>query len=413
MNRFSHSLYVLIAVWLSIVPSQTNAMSRSEAETQFRNWLATAVNRDARAAGVKQALYDQVTETLALDWSIPDLRPPGSGGGQTQRQAEFGSPGPYFNERTLSSLAATGRSLLARHGRTLDAIERRYGVPRRIVVAIWGKESAFGRAKIPHNALRILATQAFMGARKEIFYPELIAALKIIGEDHIAPGEMKSSWAGALGQPQFLPSKFLQYAVDFDGDGKRDIWGSEPDTLASIANFLHKHGWQTGRDWGFEAVIPASISCALEGPEQGKLIAEWARMGATRVSGNPFPDHEARRGGYLLMPAGRHGPAFIATDNFYVLKSYNESDLYALYIGNLADRMAGGGAFKGSWQKVGGFQRSAVAAMQRRLEQKGHDVGGADGLVGFKTRIAVGKWQTAQGQTPTCFPDAKLVKELR
>ena len=352
---------------------------------------------------------------VKLNWKLPDLRPPGSDDSvpKVQRQSEFSSPARYFKQSSLNNLVATGRKHLARWSKTLDAIEKRYGVPRRIIIAIWGRESAFGRASIPHYAIRSLATQAFMGRRKQFFEAEFLAALQILQQGHISTRAMKSSWAGAMGHPQFLPTKYLQHAVDFDGDGKRDIWNSVPDSLASIANFLRAAGWQPGRDWGFEAVIPQNISCALEGPEQGRRISKWVGYGAKRVKDRKFPASELKRTGFLLMPAGRAGPAYIATKNFYVLKAYNESDLYALFIGHLADRFGKNAPFVGKWAKVSGFNRLEVQKMQNRLIAKGYDVGGADGLVGFKTRTAIGSWQEKNGLKPTCFPDARLIRAIR
>jgi membrane-bound lytic murein transglycosylase B len=233
----------------------------------------------------------------------------------------------------------------------------------------------------------------------------------IVENGDIAPERMRSSWAGALGQPQFLPSLFRKYAVDFDRDGRRDIWDSAPDSLASMANYLKGEGWKSERGWGVEAKVPSSVPCTLEGPEQGKPMAEWARLGVTQANGQPLPA-KGKRLGYLLMPAGRFGPAFMVTENFYVLKQYNYSDLYALYVGHLADRFADDKPFIGQWQTVGGFSRGDVKRMQEELVAEGHDVGAVDGLVGFKTRIAVGLWQQKNSQAPTCFPDAKLVKSI-
>ncbi len=392
-----------------------NAQANSAVERKFQAWLKNDVWPRAKAQGVSRKTFNAAVSGIKLNWKLPDLRPPGTKAGapKIQRQAEFRSPARYFKQSRLNNLVATGRKHLARWDKTLDAIERQYGVPRRIIIAIWGRESAFGRAAIPHNAVRVLATQAFMGRRKKFFDKELIAALKILQQRHITPARMKSSWAGAMGHPQFLPSKYLQYAVDFDGDGRRDIWNSVPDALASIAKFLKGAGWQSGRDWGFEAAIPKAISCALEGPEQGRPIAEWVKAGARRVSGRPFPRAELKRTGFLLMPAGRSGPAYIATKNFYVLKAYNESDLYALFIGHVADRFGANKAFIGKWGKFSGFTRGDVYRMQKRLIAKGYDVGGADGLVGFKTRTAIGLWQQRNGLTPTCFPNASLVRKIR
>ncbi len=416
MRQVRQFLAAILVAWGAMALA-TPALAQSAAvEAQFRDWLSNDLWPQARKAGVSQATFDAALGTVSINWKLPDLVTPGAKP-QTpkkQMQAEFRSPGAYFSEKTLRNLSASGRALMRKHARTLAAIEKRYGVPGRIVVAIWGRESGFGRVKIPHDAFEVLATKAFMSTRKDLFRKELLAALQIV-EKRLAPASaMRSSWAGALGQPQFLPSSFLAHAVDFDGDGKRDIWNSVPDTLASIANYLAHFGWVKGRDWGFEATVPPGVSCAFEGPDQGLRVADFAKMGVTRVGGRPFPEGEMRKPGFLLMPAGRHGPAFIVTENFYVLKSYNESDLYALFIGHVADRIEfGDRRFSTGWGEVGGLHRSDIAAMQKTLEAKGYDVGGADGLPGFKTRRSIGDWQAKNGRAETCFPDRDLARALR
>jgi lytic murein transglycosylase len=247
-----------------------------------------------------------------------------------------------------------------------------------------------------------------------MFRAELLAALEIVQKGYMDSARLKSSWAGALGQPQFMPTSYLKHAVDYDGDGRRDIWNSVPDTLASIAAYLQHFGWQKGRDWGFEVNVPQNVSCSLEGPDQGKTFRDWTALGITRVNGKAFPAQEMAQEGFLLMPAGRHGPAFIVTPNFYVLKNYNMSDLYALFIGHVSDRMSYGvGGFEQGWGDVGGLYRSDVAAMQKRLQKQGYDVGKPDGLAGFKTRRSIGVWQAKNGQPATCFPDKALVKAIR
>ncbi|VAW15594.1 Membrane-bound lytic murein transglycosylase B [hydrothermal vent metagenome] len=412
MSRFYLAALALAALFAT--PAMA-AVDRPATEAAFRQWLATEIRPAARARGIKRATFTSALGRLTLDWTLPDLRPPGAPktAPAKQSQAEFRGAGAYFSPSNLATLTTIGRSKLKTWADTLTRIEAAYGVPRRIIVAIWGRETAFGAARLPKSGLRTIATQAFMGRRKALFTGELLAALEMIQNGHITPAEMKSSWAGALGQPQFLPSKFLAHAVDFDGDGKADIWRSVPDTLASIAKYLADFGWAKGRDWGFEAKIPRKLPCTLGGPEQGRAIAGWLALGAARVAGRIFSEAQKPRTGFLLMPAGHYGPAFIVTENFYVLKAYNESDLYALFIGHLADRMAGGGPFVNSWRKTGSFSRRDVSLMQKALERQGHDVGGADGLIGFKTRIAVGKWQAEQARPVTCFPDAQMAKGLR
>ncbi|MBL8582249.1 MAG: lytic murein transglycosylase [Rhizobiaceae bacterium] len=390
--------------------------SAAKIDEQFRAWLESDLWPDAKAAGVSKATFDAAFKSVTPNLKLPDLVLPGQKP-QTpkkQHQAEFGSPGAYFAEKTIGAVVDGGRSRAKQHARTLAAVERRFGVPAEIVLAIWGRESGFGAAKMPYNAFEVLGTKAFLATRKDMFRTELLAALQMVEKGLATPQQMKSSWAGALGQPQFLPTSFLKHAVDFDGDGRADIWTSVPDTLASIANYLADYGWVKGRDWGFEVTVPQSVSCALEGPDQGKRISAWTKLGIGRIGGKAFPANEAKAEGFLLMPAGRSGPAFIVTPNFYVLKEYNESDLYALFIGHAADRIAGGAnSFSGRWGKVGGLYRSDIARMQRGLEKLGYDVGSADGLPGFRTRRAIGDWQAKNGLVATCFPDQGLVEALK
>lgn len=415
MNRAVRLFLMLCLALLLPAATIANAATRASIDADFQRWLATTVTADATKRGVSRATLASAFDGLTLDWTLPDLAPPGLPGKreEPQRQAEFSGPARYFNEAKVAGLATAGRARFNQWSKTLSAIEKRYGVPASILVAVWGRESGYGAAKLPYSAIRALATEAFIGSRRKNFYPEFLAALDILQADHIALSEMKSSWAGALGQPQFLPSKYLTTAVDFDRDGKRDIWTSVPDTLASIANYLQQNGWEAGVGWGVEVTVPETVSCSLEGPDQGKPLAEWQAMGVRTIGGGALPPRAAGRTGHLLMPAGRYGPAFIVSGNFYVLKTYNESDLYALFIGHLADRIRGGSAIVAPWGDVGGFKRSDVRAMQERLEKRGVDVGSADGLVGYKTRIAIGEWQRANGRAPTCFPDAALLKAIR
>ena len=407
---------LILALSLLLLSPPVMAQDRPAVERQFRAWLQDTVWPRARAAGVSRATHEAAFQGVILMWDLPDLIPPGSdiNRPRPQRQGEFGSPAAYFAPNTVTATTREGIAMARRHAAALERAERQTGVPGRIILAIWGRESAYGRAAIPHDALAVLGTKGFMSTRAPYFTDELIAALQLIEAGHASPRGLRSSWAGALGQPQFMPSNMLKHARDGDGDGRADIWGSEADTIASIAAYLSDHGWQKGRDWGFEVTVPAQVSCALEGPDRGRSFAQWAAMGITRIGGRAFPAEELPREGFLLMPAGRHGPAFVVTQNFYVLKDYNMSDLYALFVGHVGDRIAYGmGDFSGRWGRVGGLMRSDVAAMQAALERMGHDTGGADGLAGFRTRRAIGAWQKATGQTPTCFPEAAMKAVLR
>ncbi|MDO1580560.1 lytic murein transglycosylase [Rhizobium oryzicola] len=392
------------------------APSKSEVEAQFRGWIKSEIIPEARKAGISARTIDTAFGDVKLYWDLPDLVPPGTTPPKQrdQSQAEFASPGAYFSEQRLQMLATTGRSLAANYASTLKKIEQTYGVPGEIVLAVWGRESGYGKAKLPYSALSVLATKAFMSTRKDMFRKELIDALRIIEHGDVTPDRIMGSWAGALGQPQFMPSSYTKYAVDFDGDGRADIWNSVPDTLASIAHYLALRGWQRGRDWGFEVEIPAKVSCAQEGPDLAKPISAWSKLGISRIGGKAFPSAETSADGMMMVPAGRHGPEFIVTPNFYVIKEYNNSDLYALFIGNLADRIAhGGGAFQAPWGNVGHMLRSDVLAMQKALQAKGYDIGNADGLAGFKTRRSLGDWQAKNAIAPTCFPDESLKTKLR
>lgn len=410
--RFSAALTCLLA----LLPLPAIAQNKPDVEKQFQRWIASDLSTDAKKAGVSDRTIKSAFDGVSLNWDLPDLVPPGTKPPkkQDQSQAEFSSPGAYFNEKRLQGLAATGRGLAGTHAATLKKIEAAYGVPGEVIVAIWGRESGFGRARLPYSAVQVLATKAFMSTRKDMFRAELIAALQMIQRGDVSAATMKGSWAGALGQPQFMPTSYLKYAVDFDGDGRADIWNSVPDALASIGHYLQKEGWQRNRDWGFEVSIPQNVSCAQEGPDLAKPVSAWGDMGITRISGKAFPSSELKADGMMLVPAGRGGPEFLVTPNFYVIKQYNNSDLYALFIGNLADRIAyGAGPFQAKWGDVGKMLRSDVLTMQKALVAKGYDVGNVDGLPGFKTRRSLGDWQARSGLAQTCYPDASLKGKLR
>jgi lytic murein transglycosylase len=407
---FAFLLLALLSV-LFTLPSRAAPI-----DDRFQAWLQTDLWPEAKSKGISKKTFDAAFIGVKPNLKLPDLVLPGEKPTtpQKQHQAEFGPPANYFAEKIIRAVTTGGKMRESANARTLGLIEKRYGVPGEIVLAIWGRETGFGAAKMPYDAFEVLGTDAFLSTKKDFFRTEVLAALEIV-ERGLAPvNAMKSSWAGALGQPQFMPTSFLKHAVDFDADGRPDIWNSTPDVLASIANYLVHYGWVRGRGWGTEVTVPANVSCSLEGPDQGMKISDWVAMGIRRVDGKAFAASELKAEGFLLMPAGRSGPAFVVTPNFYVIKQYNNSDLYGLFIGHAADRIAKGDAtFAGAWGAVGDLHRSDIAALQHALEAKGYDVGSADGLPGFKTRRSIGIWQSKNGKPATCFPDAGLVAQLK
>jgi lytic murein transglycosylase len=393
-------------------------------EKSFAAWLQS-LWPEAEAAGVSRATFDAQLKGLKLDWSLPQLVPPdpaypdgpplpGALKPKPRHQAEFDIPELYFSKGALNALAGTGRGKFKQLNQTLGSIQQTYGVPASIIVAIWGRETGFGAATLPYDALSAIATQGFMGRRPEVFRDEVIAALKIIEEGHATRNEMRSSWAGAMGYTQFLPSDFEKYAVDFDADGRRDIWNSIPDALASAGNSLHSQGWNGKQTWGYEVALPKGFDCTLQGPDLARPISDWVKLGVARVKGRPFPEDSLGDAAFLVLPAGLKGPAFLATNNFSVLKLYNNSDVYAIFVGHVAD-MIGAGApteFVGTWQPVERLPRDRIQRFQEVLVAKGYDVGKVDGLAGFKTRRSIGAEEQKQGLPLTCYPSSALVDRV-
>lgn len=395
-------------------------------EASFAKWLQ-ALWPDAEAMGIARAVFDANVKGLKLIWSLPHLvyPDPAAAGGpplpkvlaeqmKPSRQPEFEPPAGYFNAATLNALAASGRSRMAQLAPQLAAIEKQYGVPAPIVVAIWGRETGFGKVDMPFDALSAIATQGFMGRRPDQFRNELLVALKILQERHATRAMMKSSWAGAMGYTQFLPSDFDKYGVDFDGDGKRDIWGTVVDALASTANSLHSQGWNGAETWGYEVRLPAGFDCTLQGPDKALPVAEWIKLGVARVKDRPFPKEHLNDQAFLVLPAGLKGPAFLATGNFSVLKLYNNSDVYAIFVGHVADMIAGNAPaeFVGTWQPVESFPRERIQRFQQMLVAQGYDVGNVDGLAGFKTRRTIGAEEKKRGLPLSCYPSSALVNAV-
>jgi lytic murein transglycosylase len=399
------------------------AVYKKAVEQRFGEWLESLWPQ-AEAAGVSRETFDANVKGLKLNWTLPHLvlPDPAAPGGPTlppalaqaqvpKHQPEFDAPAGYFNANAMKSLAATGRSKFQEYNSQLAAIQKQYGVPASIIVAIWGRETGFGKVDSAYDALQTMATQAFMGRRPEEFTKQFIAALKILQEGHATRASMRSSWAGAMGYTQFMPTDFENFGVDFDSDGKRDIWNSIPDALASTGNSLHSQGWDGSKTWAYEVTLPADFDCSLQGPDLAKPISEWMKLGIARVKGKEFPKEKLGDNAFLVLPAGLKGPAFLATDNFSVLKLYNNSDVYAIFVGHIADMIASNEpvAFVGAWQPVERFPRDRIQRFQQALVNQGYDVGKVDGLSGFKTRRSIGLEEKKRGLPLTCYPSSALV----
>ncbi len=391
--------------------SQAQAGAQNGAEPTFKAFLVS-LWPEAQQQSIRRATFDAAIAGLEPDLSLPDLVLPGKTLPTMVGQAEFTrEPRDYLNARTLENLAGQGRALARQHKAALDGIEEKYGVDRYSVLAIWGRETAFGTYKLPHDAIRVLATQAYMGRRKEMFRAELVLAIKML-EDGIPRAKMRASWAGAIGQTQFLPSEFYAHARDHDSDGLADLFDSVPDALASAARQLQAKGWVRGRTWGYEVVIPAASDCSLEGPPGARPIREWVALGFKRANGKPFPAEVMEDQAYLMSPAGAYGPSFLALENFQVIRRYNTSDLYATFVGNLADRIAGGGDFITPWKPIGPQRTALIRGVQTGLQKAGYPVDKIDGFIGSNTRRLVGTYQKAAGLPIDCWPGDAVLKKL-
>ncbi len=376
--------------------------NHASAEAVFEQWLGS-LWPEAQALGVSRATFETATRGLEPDFSLPDLAVPGRPEGPQRGQAEFvQTPADYLKETTISRLAAEGAKLREQYRAALDGIERRFGVPAAVVLAIWGRETDFGNYKLPHSAIRVLATQAYTGKRKEMFRQEFLLALKMLEEGQVRLADMRSSWGGGMGLTQFLPSEFYKYAVDFDGDGRRDIWHSVPDALASAAKQLADKGWQPGRRWAYEVRAP-----------QGFEIGEWLKVGFVPAYGRRLRADEFAEAASVLQPEGIYGPALLTTKNYFVIKEYNFSDLYVLFVGHVSDRIGDPRHFETPWSQGALMRTTDVEAMQKGLMARGLYQDKVDGKAGMKTRAALGAYQKANGLKLDCWPTAAVLDHMR
>jgi lytic murein transglycosylase len=303
-----------------------------------------------------------------------------------------------------------GQDKLRQYGAVLGRIEARYGVEAHVVTAVWGLESFYGTRRGNVPVISALATLAYDGRRGAFFESQLIAALKIIANGDVSARGMTGSWAGAMGHTQFIPTSYLAYAVDFTGDGKRDIWSEDPtDSLASTAAYLKNSGWQRGLPWGGEVRLPSDFNPALLGRGKGKSAGEWAALGVTSATGGAVP-----ASGSIIAPKGIGGPAFLLTQNFNVILRYNNAESYAIGVGHLSDRLLGRPAVQADWgPDQTGMTMADRQALQRALTDAGYDTGGTDGVIGTKTKTAISAYQQASGLPVTGEPSLDLLRRLR
>jgi membrane-bound lytic murein transglycosylase B len=392
MLRLKLACLALVAAAVVAAPHRAGASPSFQA-------FVEGVWPDAQARGVSRATFDTAFRGVAPDPKIAAL---------TRKQAEFSRPiWHYIAGATAPGTIAKGQAAARQWAPVLARVERTYGVPAPIVLALWGLESGYGASTGGVDTIRALATLASIRHRGDVFRQELLAALQILEQDHIARDVMLGSWAGAMGQTQFMPSSYLKFAVDGDGDGRRDIWTSVPDALASTANFMGEKGWDPALPWGFEVVLP-------EGFDWRTVSAgfpQWASLGVRRADGRAMPP---RGEGALFLPAGAKGPALLITANFEVIRAYNTSDAYALGVGFLSDRIAGSGPLRASWPVNDPILTLAERAeVQRRLAALGLYDGATDGKVGPKSRDSVRRFQLSRGLVGDGYMSPAVLQALR
>jgi lytic murein transglycosylase len=399
MIRRSVLRTILLLALVAVLPSglaPLHAQERPSAD--FARFVAD-LRAEASRRGIRPATFDAALEGVTPDRSVIAL---------TERQSEFVKPiWDYLAGGIGGGRIERGQRLIATHAAAIAAVEKRFGVDRGVIFGIWGMETSYGAVTGDKDVIRSLVSLAFVGFRGDFFRNELMSALEILDRGEAGRAALKGSWAGAMGQTQFMPSNFRTYAVDGDGDGRRDIWTNIPDAFASTANYLRGHGWQPGLPWGMEVVLPQGFDHRL----RSAGFADWARRGVRRADGRPLPSAGEAR---LFYPAGATGPIFLVTANYDVIKRYNASDAYALAVAHLGDRIKGGGPIRAEWPKdepqLGQAERVEV---QKRLASLGYDVGEPDGRIGSRTREALREFQEKRGHLPDGWPTPKMLQALR
>lgn len=388
-------------------PVSSAALPTYAPQNNFQSCIAN-LRSQAIASGVSASTYSQYTQNLTPDYSVID---------KLNYQPEFSTPiWDYLSGLVDDERVQAGQQKMAQYRDVLNRVSQAYGVPPATVVAVWGVESNFGDISGKYPLLQALGTLSCEGRRQSYFQSEFFATLRILQRGDVTEDQLKGSWAGAFGHTQFMPSTYERLAVDFDGDGRRDLVSSVPDALASTANFLKKAGWQTGMPWGFEVKLPSGFSTSGEGRRNKKPLSSWVQRGLTRVDGSPIIQGnltEATPAG-LMTPAGATGPAFLVFKNFDAIYSYNAAESYGLAIAHLSDRLTGAGSFVTAWPTDdAGTSRAERREIQRYLVSQGYDIGDVDGLIGDKSREAIRKEQTRLGLNPTGRAGQQILRAIR
>ena len=359
----------------------------------------------AKKTGISRDLFDQAFAGINdPDPAVLKL---------AENQPEFTTTtSDYLEKAVTQARIDTGKQMLMQEAKLLGAIEKKYGVDRHALLGIWGIESNFGKDKGSMLVMRSLATLMYAGSRKDYGRTQFIAALKILKSGVVKPENFTGSWAGALGHTQFIPTSYLAYAVDWTGDGVKDIWGSKEDALASTANYLAKAGWKSDRPWGWEVSLPKDFDRALIGRRTWRSVAEWAKLGVAPVAGGTFPAPDAKA--FVMLPQGIDGARFLVTQNFLAIMDYNDSHSYALAVGHLGDRIDGRPPFAGPWPAVSyDLTFGQRVELQKRLNRLGYETGGSDGRFGARTYEAILAFQNKAGLPLDGNPSLKLLEHLR
>lgn len=386
-------------------PVADDIVVTEEMQDRLAEWL-TGFRAEALEAGISAATFNKAFQGITLDQKVLELN---------AKQPEFVRPIWGYLESALSEKRiADGLAQLQLKATLFDKLESAYGVDKHVLAAIWGLETHYGTYMGDRSVVRSLTTLGFEGRRADFGRTQLLAALKILQAGDITPEAMTGSWAGAMGHTQFIPTTYLAHAVDFTGDGKRDIWNSPDDALASAANYLSESGWQTGEPPVREVTLPESFDYSLADDGTRKPVSEWMDLGVEDVDGGELPRGERELSAALIVPAGHRGPAFLAYPNFRVILRYNNATAYAMAVSYLSKRLSGKPGIEGDWPRDERPLTLAEAQeMQTKLTAIGHDTGGVDGIIGPMTRKAIRSFQAELGVPQDGFATASFLEKVR